>query len=316
MCHPCYTAEVTIMIAAVNAEDGGGGEEEEDGDFRRELGAAGKEVGENEVDESGSFLEESLKRISKNPDETPTMQVLVSAVMKILKMMDKPGVRNSEPREQRRHDGKHTSVPMRRWETTETRTPEDREAEGERGREKEAKEEEKRKTNLVIREIPEGNLDERDAEKRTEVHKKNAREVFKMAGLGKEVIEIEECRRLGPYDPNNADQKRPLLIVLKTEEQKNLILEAKTALKDSIGGKHVYIDVDMTPGQRKRKQEKRKMADVRNEEEQRKEPGTMRTWIVTGTPAEPRMRLIIRKRRSLSSERYQGEELGRPEGGD
>ncbi len=167
---------------------------------------------------------------------------------------------------------------------------------------KEMREREIRRLNLVIHCVEEPSQWTREGRERMEAEKKECEKIFKAANAKTTGEDIRFCRRIG----EKGDEPCPLLIGLKSEEEKRHLLEKAKDLQKTIY-KDVTIGPDMTLKQRQEEKKMREEVERKNREEITKEDEAKNLeCILAGPRGEKRIIKGIR--------RETGEETGRGRG--
>jgi len=153
------------------------------------------------------------------------------------------------------------------------------------------REREIRRKNLVVHRVPEAEEAVRGWEARRDFDMERSGEILRAIGLGDLKSEIKACRRIG----ERGEEPRPLLLVMRTEENKRRILDEARRLV-STNYREVGIVPDLTAGQRKEEEDMRKEVDRRNREELSQEDQAKNlVWTLVGPRGEKRMIKTVRR---------------------
>jgi hypothetical protein len=142
-----------------------------------------------------------------------------------------------------------------------------------------------RRMNLILHNVEEPSQRIRDGRERMEADKKACAKIFKAVKITATSEEIKFCHRIG----EKGDVPRPLLIVLKSEDAKNHILEKARDLQKT-DYKDVTIGPDMTLRQRQEEKRMREEVDRKNREELSQEDVAKNLeWMLVGLRGERRI---------------------------
>jgi hypothetical protein len=126
----------------------------------------------------------------------------------------------------------------------------------------EMRERDLRRLNLVLHDVKEPARNITDSWERIEADKTECMNIFKAAGSDIRKRDIKFCRRMGA----RGDEPRPLLVGVKTEDDKRNLLECARELQNT-DYKNVRIGPDLTKKQRQEESNLMDEAERRNKEE-------------------------------------------------
>ena len=149
----------------------------------------------------------------------------------------------------------------------------------------ELREQDSRKDNIIIQNIPESEENDFDDRKKEDIE--NVEKLFKILDLDLDEENIKFLKRLGKKDENNPT--RPLLIGFKNSEEKEKVLGKAINLKnEEEPWCEVYISPDLTLQQRKEDERIRTQVDMKNAEMSEEEALNFK-YVVTGKKGQRRM---------------------------
>jgi hypothetical protein len=176
----------------------------------------------------------------------------------------------------------------------------------------EMREREIRRLNLVLHHVEEPSQRIRDGRERIEADKKECERIFKAAKARTTRDDIKFCRRIG----EKGEDPRPLLIGLRTEEEKRHLMEKARELQNT-EYKEVTIGPDMTLKQRQEEKRMRDEVDKRNKEElTREDVAKNLEWMLVGPRGEKRIiKGISREDQEERTTTRKGKQAGCPSSG-
>ena len=149
---------------------------------------------------------------------------------------------------------------------------------------KELREREARRLNLVIHGLPEPEENIKEPKARMEQDKMEIEKLFVAMKARTRYHAIRFCRRIG----ERGGDPRPLVIGVYSEDEKRHLLEkAKELLYTSY--EHVTLVPDMTKSQRRGEQKLRQEADLRNTQLSDEDRSKNLKWLVVGKRGEKRL---------------------------
>jgi hypothetical protein len=158
----------------------------------------------------------------------------------------------------------------------------------------EMRERDQRRLNLVLHDVKEPARSITDGRDRIEADKMECMNIFKAAGSDIRKKDIKFCRRIGA----RGEDPRPLLIGVRTEDDKRSLLECAKELQKT-GYKNVHIGPDLTKKQRKEEGNLMDEAERRNKEELTLDDKAKNlAWVVVGAKGERRLiKSVMREER-------------------
>jgi hypothetical protein len=149
----------------------------------------------------------------------------------------------------------------------------------------EIREREIRRLNLVLHRVTEPSQRIRDGRERMEADKKECEKIFKSMKARTTSEDIKFCRRIG----ERGEEPRPLLIGLKSEDEKRYLMEKARDLQKT-EYKDVSIGPDMTHKQRQEEKNMREEVDKKNREEITEDDVAKNLeWMLVGPRGERRI---------------------------
>ena len=150
--------------------------------------------------------------------------------------------------------------------------------------EEELRERESRRLNLVIHGVPEPETGATNPRDRMEMDKGEIERIFGGMRVRTRKQQIRFCRRVG----ERAQEPRPIVIGLYSEEERRHILERSRELRNTMY-ESVTIVLDLTKSQRRGEKRLREEADRRNQDLSSEDIEKNLKWIVVGSRGEKRL---------------------------
>jgi Zn-finger protein len=155
----------------------------------------------------------------------------------------------------------------------------------------EIRERDMRRLNIVLHDVKEPARSITDSWERIEADKLECMNIFKAAGSDVRMRDIKFCRRIGA----RGEEPRPLLVGMKTEDDKRNLLECARKLQNT-DYKNVHIGPDLTKKQRQEEGNLKNEAERRNKEELTQEDKSKNlVWMVVGAKGERRLIKSVRR---------------------
>jgi uncharacterized coiled-coil protein SlyX len=157
-----------------------------------------------------------------------------------------------------------------------------------------------RRYNVVLYGVGEAEGDRPTVEEKRDWDAKSCQNVFDALKLGLKANSFRYLRRLG----EKGEKPRPLLVGMRTIEDKELLLENAKYLRDT----HLYtvgISTDLTPQEIQEEKEMEKEAGRRNQDLSREDRAKNLKWLVVGQKGEKRLIKVVERVRTTNQQQGQ-----------
>lgn len=154
----------------------------------------------------------------------------------------------------------------------------------ENGLYEELKERESKRTNLLLHGVEEPARNITGNRERMEDDLRACERIFKEAKARTKRADIKFCRRIG----ERGEKPRPMVVGLKSEEEKRHVLDCARTLKDTTFD-YISIVPDLTLRQRREETELEKEAERRNKNLTEEDRSKNWKWLVVGRKGEKRL---------------------------